>query len=413
MAGKKAATLGRSVLMAIMLGSILVAGGCKVALPKQAGECDWMTTPAATTGHTVILVDVSNSTRSSGGEGAAPDYVTALRSQIHSAVVRRDTISVAPFSGTVSDLSWTANELSADYKNHNDNPDLQTSRSTDAEDCIQKRLTSAAQTAPAASGSDPLAALRAAAGLLRANQHGSMNLVIATDGLVTTGCADLTRAGFREKSEIDAIVTQCIKTGEIAQNEFAGIKLDVIGLGHAAANQPVPTAAQDAWLSQLWQTLCGEAAGATGGCTLDPTSVGSHGSQAPPVVAKNDPVVPFTNGKQVTFSVPAAALFDTGLSAVRTVAQQLLLDIAVQARSTPHTLVDVRGYADPRGTADDNLVLSKARAEAVMAILIANGVTHVVAHGLGETTLCPEADAIGADARLQCERRVDIVLTTA
>jgi outer membrane protein OmpA-like peptidoglycan-associated protein len=149
------------------------------------------------------------------------------------------------------------------------------------------------------------------------------------------------------------------------------------------------------------------------------TSVSGDGKRSPslppPDTSVADPVVPFGSGKVTVYSVPSAALFDTGRSVVRAEAQPLLVRIAVSIRTGTHKRVDVKGYADPRGSAQDNQALSGARARAVADVLAANGVDNVHPAGEGETTTCPYAVDVPANAseddKLQCFRRVDIVVS--
>jgi outer membrane protein OmpA-like peptidoglycan-associated protein len=129
-------------------------------------------------------------------------------------------------------------------------------------------------------------------------------------------------------------------------------------------------------------------------------------------------MVPFGDGTHVVYRVPAAGLFDSGRWTVRPTALPLLVDIAVTTRTGRTARVTVKGYADPRGAATDNLLLSQRRADAVRDVLVANGLTDVEAHGLGETTVCPDTGTAGGGTAgggtagdLQCARRVDIVVT--
>ncbi|MDT0488620.1 OmpA family protein, partial [Streptomyces doebereineriae] len=85
-------------------------------------------------------------------------------------------------------------------------------------------------------------------------------------------------------------------------------------------------------------------------------------------------------------------------------------------RRSPEAEVQVLGYVDPRGGAGNNLSLSRQRADAVAEVLTAHGVRDVTAYGRGLAGGCPKPVAAGsgdrdADEPLQCDRRVDIVVT--
>jgi outer membrane protein OmpA-like peptidoglycan-associated protein len=69
----------------------------------------------------------------------------------------------------------------------------------------------------------------------------------------------------------------------------------------------------------------------------------------------------------------------------------------------PELVIEVHGHTDSRGTAQHNLVLSRRRAESVMAYLKEHGVTNTMtAKGYGKEH--PVADNATADGRLQNRR---------
>jgi outer membrane protein OmpA-like peptidoglycan-associated protein len=395
----------------LLLAATALAGGCKFTGPQAASACEWMSQPPPSGGRTAILVDTSNSTRAAGTRIGAPDYAAATRDAIQAAVDRRDTVSVAGFSGIEPDLGWSVKDQSTDWQRDNPNSDNQRDRRDEAISCLDHAVTAAQLSAPRAPDTDILRAVAAAADWLRQGS-GPRQLVLATDGLVTTGCANLVHARLRSDTEIDAIARTCREAQEVRPDELNGVNVLVLGVGRSAAHQPIPTPAQAQWLVRLWQRLCAEA-DAT--CRVSAASVAGTGDgpAGSPVPSVTDAVVPFGDGTQVIYSVPAAGLFDSGRWAVRPAAVPLLVDIAVATRTGRNARVTVNGYADPRGTAGDNLALSQRRADAVRDVLVANGVTSIEAHGLGETTGCPDHGAVGtgADADLQCARRVDIVVT--
>ena len=405
--------LGPYVVAVVLIGTATAVGGCRFVAPQAGARCAWMSQSPPSGGRTAILVDTSNSTRAVGTRAGAPDYPTAMRAAVRAAVDRRDTVAVAGFSGTEADLAWSARDRSTDWQVGNPNADNQRDRREEAVGCLDDAVGAAQSSPPRAAGTDVLRAVSAAADWLRQGT-GARHLILATDGLVTTGCAGLVRARFVADTEIDAIARTCRAAQEVRPDELAAVDTVLLGVGRPAPHQPVPTPAQVQWLVRLWQRLCLDAGARCQVSTASATGTGDGPAPAP-VPAVPDAVVPFGDGTQVVYRVPAAGLFDSGHWAVRPAALPLLVGIAVSTRNEPGARVSVDGYADPRGSAGDNVRLSQRRADAVRDVLVANGLTNVEAHGLGTTTVCPDPGlaGTGVDADLQCARRVDIVVTRA
>ncbi len=86
----------------------------------------------------------------------------------------------------------------------------------------------------------------------------------------------------------------------------------------------------------------------------------------------------------------AQVIFRTGDSALPTGALEQLSKLGALANTMPDMRVVVSGYADPRGTEDENSTLSKERADAVAAVLASTGIDasrlSVEAHGESEAT---------------------------
>jgi OOP family OmpA-OmpF porin len=392
---------------------MVLPAGCRFTGPQAAARCEWMSQPPqAASGRTAILVDTSNSTRAAGTRIGAPDYGAALHAAVDAAVDRRDTVSVAGFSGTEPDLGWSLRDRSTDWRADNPNADNQRDRREEAAGCLRDAVAAAQSSPPRAPDTDVLRAVSAAADWLRQGA-GPRHLVLATDGLVSTGCASLVRARFSTDTELDAITRACEQAQEVRPGELAGVDAVLLGVGRSAPDQPVPTPAQVQWLVRLWQRLCADTGAA---CQVSTASVAgsADGAAASPALSVTDATVPFSDGTRVVYRVPSAGLFDSGRWAVRPAAVPLLVGIAVTTRNSRGSRVAVNGYADPRGDAGDNLALSQRRADAVRDVLVANGVTNVESHGMGETAACPDSGpaSTGADQDLPCARRVDIVVTT-
>jgi outer membrane protein OmpA-like peptidoglycan-associated protein len=361
----------------------------------------------ASGGRTAFLLDVSNSTRGTGRPGSAPDYAGALAEPIAQAVDRLDAVSIAPFSGRVSDLAWAVRDLSTDYTTGNDNPDNQKDRRDEALACMAKSISDAQSAAPVAAGTDVLGAMGSATDWLLGGS-GTKSLIVATDGLVTTGCADLTRSAFASPREVKTITLLCAQRGEIDRTALAGVQVTLVGIGRPSSDQPVPTPQQADWLKTLWRSLCGA------GCALSDSPVAGGGSDRRMAKARDvqDPPVSFQRGKQV-YAMPSRLLFDTDSAILKPEALPMLEDIAVSIRTTDYAHVDVNGYADPRGDAARNRALSLRRAESVVQAL-GPGLGGRP-HGMGATRNCPYAMALSEPADgddVPCARRVEIVVTT-
>ncbi|MGW7486528.1 OmpA family protein [Streptomyces sp. NPDC054786] len=401
---RRAAPLAGALGMVLMAGLI---GACGDS--PRLDACAWMKEPVEPAGRTVVLVDASASVR---GTATGRDYAHSVGPLLAAVAERKDTVSVGSFSGDSAQITWLAKDRSTDWATNNDNTINQRKRKQQAVGCLTGLVGKAESAVPQGGGSNVLAALTAGVSSLEA-ASGDRSLLVLTDGLSTTGCADLRGAAFRDTSESNAIARVCAARDETPS--LTGVDLTLAGLGQPAADQPAPTAAQRTWLNTLWRKLCRAADTAAPGtsCTIAPTAIGTAGHRAPQKKPPQDPVVDYANDRPETYQLPGAALFDTSSSVVRPQALPLLNDVAVRARTTPGSRVAVFGYVDPRGRPDNNQQLSQARANAVRKVLTGLGVTRVTAHGRGLPTGCakPAPTAAGrmtAEDRLQCDRRVDI-----
>ncbi len=100
--------------------------------------------------------------------------------------------------------------------------------------------------------------------------------------------------------------------------------------------------------------------------------------------------------------------FDTGKADIKADGQAVIDEIATALRNTPALKVGIEGHTDNAGAAAANLKLSDARAQAVMAALVAKGIAaaRLSAAGLGQTK--PIADNATEDGRAK-NRRVELV----
>jgi OOP family OmpA-OmpF porin len=414
----------RCVPVAVLAAVIpLVATALTACSPPPAGDdCAWMQEPSQDRDHggTVILVDTSASTSGAGPEALGRDYTNAVDELLDGVIQRRDGIWIGGFSGSSPDIDWTVSDWSTDWSEVSDNDTNQERLRQEANDCLTAKVSQAQNAMPRQAGSDVLAAMRSAAAVLRELSGSPRELIVLTDGLSTSGCADLQSAGFEDDAEIDAIVDVCVEREEITHQTLRGLDTVLLGVGQPAPDHPVPTAAQQAWLTRLWQRLC--AGGRTGpdgeGCAVRDVPVEPEARPGGDQVRQTgsvaeDPVIRFGDGRVQTYVLPGAVLFDSNSATVREAAIPLLTSIAVDIRSTSGAEVTVNGYVDPRGDPGNNLQLSQARSDAVGEVLRDLGVRDLESNGLGVATDCPREITGDLPERdpLQCDRRVDIVVT--
>ncbi|HLJ64873.1 MAG TPA: OmpA family protein [Stellaceae bacterium] len=105
-------------------------------------------------------------------------------------------------------------------------------------------------------------------------------------------------------------------------------------------------------------------------------------------------------------------LFKTNQATLAPGAEPTVARLADYLKANPKETVHIEGHTDSTGSPDRNLVLSQARANAVRAALIADGVRgdRIIAQGVGEAG--PVADNTTPEGR-QMNRRVEVLLEGA
>ncbi|MFF7470787.1 OmpA family protein [Streptomyces sp. NPDC008092] len=406
-------TLGSALLLPAVVAGLL--SGCGAGPGREAASCGWMRKAAdgaspGRQGHTVILVDASSSVRGTTPAAGGVDQTAAVEQRIPHWLEGVGTVSVATFGGTAHDVRWIARDWAAKPADGGNGTNRQR-HAASVPGCVADAVAEAQSTVPVHGGSDVLGALREA-GTFLADSKGIRRLVVLTDGLSTTGCADLRDAGFEGTLETDAIVQGCSADKEVTSRTLASVETVFVGLGETANAEPQASPAQAAWLDGLWQGLCAAAHPKPG--EPDDCAVTRAGADRP-VSAKTsprrpgDPAVEFP--ERTWKQAGARALFDPNSPVLRSAALPQLARIAVQVRSLDGARVRVLGYVDPRGGSANNRTLSQARADAVKNELERLGVSGVTAVGKGVPVGCPgAADDLGTEQKLQCDRRVDIVV---
>ncbi len=114
----------------------------------------------------------------------------------------------------------------------------------------------------------------------------------------------------------------------------------------------------------------------------------------------------------LVITLSGSVLFATGQSMLLPIAQQRLGQVAAMLADHRTQRVSVEGHTDSRGSVSTNEALSLARAQAVMAYLVTNGVAqdHITALGVGSNR--PVADNGTSEGRAN-NRRVEIVVAPA
>lgn len=149
--------------------------------------------------------------------------------------------------------------------------------------------------------------------------------------------------------------------------------------------------------------ILGAAAGGVIGSNLD-----KQASELQAAIG-NDRVQIINTGEELIVRMPQDILFEFDSSIVRSGLRADLGALADNLQRYPGSTVDVFGHTDNVGTAGYNQDLSASRANAVAAILVANGVSsrRVRSIGMGEDQ--PIASNLTASRRAQ-NRRVEIVI---
>ncbi|MFF9864246.1 OmpA family protein [Streptomyces sp. NPDC013953] len=414
-------TSGRLLPFALALIAVVTSGGCGAFETPEQRPCAWLDGPPgeAVAGgpRTVVLVDRSPSARPGRATAAgvrAPDWaMTALAAPgLALPELEGGSLSVAGFDGTRAAIDWDVNNAFVSPVKGNG------LRKKDgrgvAHRCVEDRLRQVAAAAPGTGRTDVLGALAAAAEQLGPADGGRRRIVVATDGLSNTGCADLRSAGFDGTAEIEARVQRCRTAGELP--DLTGAEVSLVGTGRAVTGR-APSSPQADWLVRLWTRLC-EASGAercrvTTTARVQEAGSGTRTGKAEPAV-----VFPAVSerpaGKVTTIALPGSILFATDRAELTPQAQGTLDTAARRIKELDPLSVAVSGHTDSRGTEARGEELSLARARAVRSALARRGVAVASAEGHSDhrPSCSPEyRDGEPDHAAMACNRRVEIAVT--
>jgi outer membrane protein OmpA-like peptidoglycan-associated protein len=103
-------------------------------------------------------------------------------------------------------------------------------------------------------------------------------------------------------------------------------------------------------------------------------------------------------------------LFDSGSTVLKPYIRALLDISADYATQHPSVVITVIGHADSRGSLEDNLVLSTARADRIIDYMLQNGVRLEQLRGEARGETEPVADE-GTPEGLAANRRVEILIS--
>ncbi|MFD4787044.1 OmpA family protein [Streptomyces sp. NPDC058459] len=410
----------RLIAAACALGVTLAASGCGAFETPEARPCVWLdhsSDGAQETGQqTIVLVDRSASTQPDRtvppGTGV-PDWTATLLAarELAPSAWEGGTLSAAGFDGTRSGMSWDVDRaFVAPVKGVTKKKE---DRRRGRRGCLERRLRKVTAEPPSTGRTDVLGAL-AAAGEQLGPRSGRRRIVVATDGLTNTGCADLRDAGFDGPSEIKATVERCRRAGELPR--LTGTAVRFVGIGRAARGKP-PSSPQTAWLIRFWTSLCA----ATGASPCEVTAT-AHVHPAPETTraGTQEPRVTFPAvaeeraGRTTTIILPGSVLFATDQAELSRSARSALDDAARRITDLAPVSVTVSGHTDSRGSEQHGRHLSLARAQAVRAALVVRGIKVASALGFSDDrpSCTPEYhDGIPDYAAMACNRRVEIAVT--
>ncbi|XVU20896.1 OmpA family protein [Actinoplanes sp. CA-054009] len=390
---------------ALALALLPLLGGLAVACGDGPDVCDGMTgRDAGKAGVTTILVDVSGSARVGR---TAPDYAAALGGRLDEAIGRGDLVSIGSFDGSASTVRWALqNHLTRSDANREENRRKQRAG---FKACLTKAAGQATNRRAETDKSDIGGAINVAAAA------DSRTVVVATDGIGTTGCLSLLSPSAGRARWIDDLVGRCPgRDGWPAA--LAGKNLVMLGVGQPADGVAPPTTGTVEFLQRLWQRTCLAAQALSCEISTAPVARGDGAAES----AHADPPVTFVADdgpppiSDVIVNLSSEELFDLDSDELRPGAEERLRTTAAGLRERDPVAIHVAGHTDTRGGTEHNRRLSERRAAAVKKVLDAAGMPNVTSEGKGEAdplcTVEKRPDGSWNEPCLQRDRRVEITM---
>ncbi|GGK79771.1 hypothetical protein Sme01_46070 [Sphaerisporangium melleum] len=238
-------------------------------------------------------------------------------------------------------------------------------------------------------------------------------IVVATDGLSNTGCADLRAADIGDRTVIPAIVRDCADELPRLDESYT---VRFIGIGSPADGWPDVKTPHRVWLLDLWSRMCR----ATGANCPEPTAETPQTADAATAPPAKDaevsmPGITVKPGNPLVITMPASILFDLDSARLTARAQEAMGSVIEQLDRLRYRRIAVAGHTDSTGSPAYNRRLSAQRAEAVRQALRARGITEVTATGYGsrKPACSPEyKGGIPDRVAMACNRRVEIIVYT-
>ncbi|MFF5081610.1 OmpA family protein [Actinoplanes sp. NPDC000266] len=391
---------------ALTLALLLLLGGLAAACGDGPDVCDGMTgRDAGQAATTTVLIDVSGSARVGR---TAPDYAAALDGRLDQAIGRGDVVSIGSFDGSASTVRWALqNHLTRSDANREENRKKQRAN---FKDCLTGAAKRAATRPAETARSDIGGAMNVAAAA------GPGTVVVATDGIGTTGCLSLSSPSAGRSRWIDDLVGTC-PGRDGWPSALAGKNLVMLGVGQPADGVPPPTTGTVEFLGRLWQRTCLAARALSCEISTAPVARGDGAAESahadPPVTfVADDGPPPISPGP--VFNLSSEELFALDSDELSEGAEARLRALADDLRRRNPVAVHVVGHTDTRGSVEHNRDLSQRRAARVSAVLSAAGMPGVTSDGKGEAdplcTVGKRPDGSWNEPCLQRDRRVEITM---
>jgi len=408
---------GGPVLVCISLVAVLLSG-CWGSTASSAEDCDWTSKPSpkvAASARTVVLVDRSRSFRQPSGdrERMVDTVIDTATSEFSTPGSR--LVSIGAFDGSSTSVEWAVRNAALPVARGTEGR-RQARDKASAGSCLHDEV-SRVLTTPAQLGStDVLGALFAGSAQLPAD-GAARELVVFTDGLANTGCADL-----RSHQNARDLVEGC-RAGD-GMPQLAGIALTLSGVGSPAVADQALSTDQSRLLQDIWTGLCratgAKVPSATDSCVKDLAGAGgsvpetaTDGGEPDPAVTIRVPRVRRL-GPTIEITVPSDLLFAVDEDRLTSAAAAKVRALVGRQAQQSSTKVKIVGHTDSSASAAYNLALSRRRAESVRKALVKGGFERISTSGSGESRpICKEIVRGKKDTDcMSRNRRVDILITT-